>query len=135
MALRLSLGDGSIHFVGGGFQGSVFPSGLSLRAGLQRHRWRREVTRGFQGDVDARIFQEERESRCIWMVHFRHLDMHSLSHSDSSFLRSTKLFTASQLLSELLLHYTCLLLAQGCVFGVDKSLTLTASLGGYVERG
>ena len=75
-----------------------------------------------------------RESRCIWRVHFRHLDMHNLSHSDSSSLRSTKLFTASQLLSELLLHYTCLLLAQGCVFGVDKSLTLTALLGGYVER-
>ena len=34
MALQLSLGDGSIHFVRGGFQGLVFPLGLNLESGI-----------------------------------------------------------------------------------------------------
>ncbi|KAJ9700519.1 hypothetical protein PVL29_006031 [Vitis rotundifolia] len=54
MVLQLSSGDGSGHVAGGGFQGPVFPLGLSLESGIPATQVAPGSGERFRDDVDAR---------------------------------------------------------------------------------
>lgn len=64
MVLQLSSGDGSGHVAGGGFQGPVFPLGLSLESGIPATQVAPGSGERFRDDVDARgsSGRSERES-------------------------------------------------------------------------
>lgn len=64
MVLQLSSGDGSGHVAGGGFQGPVFPLGLSLESGIPATHVAPGSGERFRDDVDARgsSGRSERES-------------------------------------------------------------------------